>query len=42
LHIINQCIRIGMFNDYVYHKQLISDIYTDYHQVITMNPQYVE
>lgn len=42
LHIINQFIRVGIFNDYIYDKPLISSKNTDYHQVITRNTQYTE
>jgi len=43
LHIIKQILRIGMFNDYVYNKQLISSgKQTDLQQVIQINDQYTD
>lgn len=43
LHIIDQIIRIGIFNDYIYNKQIISSHWPDLSNVITTNEnQYTE
>lgn len=42
LHIINQIIRVGIFNDYVYDKQLLLTKTTDQQSAIVLNDQYTE